>query len=297
MKALTVVVVCLMVVSAFAADIDTETDIDTEIPTTKPRKGKPVKPATVVGRRFGGTKVHYVPKGDPRARDPNPPRPKHVKQPREPRVIVEAEDATKWEFASPVLKAGAASVCAQRGGTCKDVSQCAGTTQSGLCPGAANIKCCFASGGGNPGSCLANYNAGAVVAKALQYQSTYQRNGVRYSQPNRQYGINARYADCSSYVTSILEDTGFDCLFRAGRYTGYMNPQIRARGGYSQVAKAGDLVMWGGHTGLVVKVCGNGSYQMTAMGNSGARVSPCLTPSQMASWGSGGWLGFWTPRP
>src|SRR5690349_4871055 len=53
-----------------------------------------------------------------------------------------------------------------------------------------------------------------------------------------------------------------------------------------------DLVMWGGHTGLVVKVCGNGSYQMTAMGNSGARVSPCLTPSQMASWGSGGWLGM-----
>jgi len=300
MKAVTVLVLALVVATAFAADADTETEDALEIPTKPPGKGKAVKPVKVVGKRYGGAKVHYVPKGDPRARDPNPPKRKHVK-PKEPRVIVEAEDATKWvrnEVSSlkSLLKAGAPSACSSKGGSCMDVAQCRGTTQSGLCPGAANIKCCFSSGA-NPGACLSNYNAGAVVAKALQYQSTYQRNGVRYSQPNRQYGINAKFSDCSSYVTSILEDTGFDCLFRAGRYTGYMNPQIRARGGYSQVAKAGDLVMWGGHTGIVTKVCGAGQYQMTAMGNSGARVTPCLTPSQMAAWGSGGWLGFWTPRP
>jgi hypothetical protein len=296
MKVVTVVVLCLVIASAFAADTDTDTDV--EIPTTRPRKGRPTKGVKVIGKRFGGgQRVHYVPKGSPLARNPNPPQPKPAK-PQEPRVIVEAEDVTRWneDRKAPLLKAGV-SPCQSQGGTCKDVGQCGGTTRSGLCPGPANIKCCFTGSAGNPGSCLANYDGSRVVAKALAYQSAYQSRGTKYSQSGRQYGISARLADCSSYVTSILEDTGYDCLFAAGRYTGYMNPQIRARGGYSQTAKAGDLVMWGGHTGIVVKVCGGGKYQMTAMGNSGARISPCLTPGQMASWGSGGWLGFWTPRP
>jgi len=40
---------------------------------------------------------------------------------------------------------GAVSVCAQRGGTCKDTSSgCGGGSfATGLCPGAANIKCCL----------------------------------------------------------------------------------------------------------------------------------------------------------
>ncbi len=50
------------------------------------------------------------------------------------------------------------------------------------------------------------------------YQATYKSRGVRYSQPNRQFGINAKYADCSSFVTSILTDIGMNCLFDAGRY-------------------------------------------------------------------------------
>jgi len=294
MKVATVFVLCLVVAAAFAAD--TDTDVDSEIPTKPPRKGKAVKPVTVIGKRFGGQKVHYVAKGDPRARNPFPPKPKRAK-PQEPKVIVEAEDVTRWNRpASPVLKSGV-SACQTQGGSCMDVSQCRGSTRSGLCPGAANIKCCFAGSGGNPGSCLSNYDNSKVLAKALQYQSTYQSRGTTYSQSSRQFGINARFADCSSYVTSILEDTGYDCLFAAGRYTQYMNTQIRARGGFSTTARAGDLIMWGGHTGIVTKDCGGGKYQMTAMGNSGARISPCLTLSQLNSWGSGGILGFWHPRP
>lgn len=33
------------------------------------------------------------------------------------------------------------------GGNCRWIDQCTGTTQSGLCPGPTNFKCCFPSGG------------------------------------------------------------------------------------------------------------------------------------------------------
>ena len=146
------------------------------------------------------------------------------------------------------------------------------------------------------GACLANYNGAAVAAKGTQYQTAYKARGTKYSQPNRQFGINAKFADCSSFVTSILADTGFNCLFAAGRYTAYMNEQIRARGGYKQTAKVGDLVMWGSHTGLIVKQCTATTWSMVAMGNSGAGRAECKTVDGLKGWGSGGWLGFWTPR-
>jgi len=296
MKALTVFMIVMIASTAWAAD--TDTDADTDIPAGKPRAGQTLKAAKVVGKRFGGQKVHYVPKGSPLARNPYPPKPKHHKKP-EPKVIVEAEDVTRWGADKPatpgVLKSGV-TACQSQGGVCKDVSTCAGNTQSGLCPGASNIKCCFSSGS-NAGSCLKGYDGSKVLAKAKEYQAAYQRAGTKYSQANRQFGINAKYADCSSYVTSILQDTGYDCLFAAGRYTSYMNQQIRPRGGYSTSANPGDIIMWGGHTGIVTQNCGGGKYAFTAMGNSGARISPCMTLSQAANWGSGGILGFWHPRP
>jgi hypothetical protein len=254
MKVATVFLLALVVASAFAAD----TDADTDIPTKRPRKGRATKPVKTIGKRYGGQKVHYVPKGDPRARNPNPPVPKPKKTP-EPKVIVDAEDVTRWD--PPVPKPGPI------------------------------LR------GANPAACLANYDGAKVLAKALAYQSAYQSRNTRYSQPNRQFGITAKFADCSSYVTSILADTGYNCLFAAGRYTAFMNQEIRKRGGYSTTARAGDIVMWGGHTGIVTKDCGGGRYQMTAMGNSGARISPCSTLQQLNAWGSGGILGFWHPRP
>ncbi len=54
-------------------------------------------------------------------------------------------------------------------------------------------------------------------AECSTYQATYKSRGVRYSQPRREFGINAKYADCSSFVTSILNDVGMNCLFAAGR--------------------------------------------------------------------------------
>ncbi|KAI9800263.1 MAG: hypothetical protein M1833_003377 [Piccolia ochrophora] len=41
--------------------------------------------------------------------------------------------------------------CGSSGGNCRWASQCSGTTQTGLCPGPADFKCCNPGGGSPPG--------------------------------------------------------------------------------------------------------------------------------------------------
>lgn len=266
-KLFAVLVLCAVVGSAVASVQDA--DAETDIPTTKPRKGKALKTARTFGRGYGNQKVVIVPKGDPRAQGPIA-APKPAKAPRNDRIIVEAEDTAATD-------AAAAAALATAPAPARPLLKAVAPTSAG--------------------SCLASYNGAAVGAKAAAYQTNYKSRGVKYSQPNRQFGITARFSDCSSFVTSILADTGFNCLFNAGRNTAYMNEQIRARGGYKQTAKVGDLVMWGSHTGLIVKVCSATTFSMVAMGNSGAGRAECKTVDGLKGWGSGGWLGFWTPRP
>lgn len=265
-KLFAILVLCAIASTAMAADADTEVDV----PTTRPRRGKPLVAARQVGKSFGNQKVVTVPKGDPRARGPVEAVAPAPKPAREPRVIVEAD------VAEPIVLAPAVAPAAV--------------------PVAAPSRLLKAVAPSTASACLRSWNGATAAAKAAAYQANYKSRGVRYSQPNRQFGITANYADCSSFVTSILNDIGMNCLFAAGRYTAYMNEQIRARGGYSQVAKVGDIVMWGSHTGMIVRVCAPGSYSMVAMGNSGAGRAECKTPAGLAAWGSGGWLGFWTPR-
>jgi len=273
-------ILAINAVHANEGESDTETQVEAEAeadvdrPAGKPRKGASLTAAKVPNKlRYGHhERVVYVPKGDPRAKDPNPPRPHHRHHRKEQRVVVEAEDVTRPEGEDHhhtrhqvgkmeqhmLLKAGAPS---------------------------------------SAGACLAHWNGATAAAKAKQYQANYKSRGVKYSQPYRQFGITAKYSDCSSFVTSILNDIGMDCLFAAGRNTMYMNSQIRTRGGYKQTAQVGDIVMWGGHTGMITEVCGNGRYTMTAMGLHGAGLAVCQTVTALKAWGSGGWLGFWTPRP
>lgn len=56
------------------------------------------------------------------------------------------------------------------GGNCRWTSQCSGTTQSGLCPGPSNFKCCTgsSSGGGNlPGlNSVQTGHARTIIARA-----------------------------------------------------------------------------------------------------------------------------------
>jgi len=296
MKFVAFLVVCIAVSSAWAADIDAD------LPHHKKKNSAPKYAVKVLPYRgYNHQKVVIVPKGDVRAYGPAPePVPfKHKRH--EHKTIVEAQDVTKPEKRALLLKAAAPSPCAQQGGSCGSPSACnvaGGRIQAGLCPGGVNSICCLRSSPqANPGACLQGYNGQKVADRAKAYQAEYARRHVTYSQPNRQFGFNAKYSDCSSFVTSILDDTGYLCLFRAGRYTAYMNARIKERGGYLQTAKVGDLVMWGGHTGLVTEVCDSTHYTMIAMGDSGAAIAKCKTVAQLKSWGSGGWLGFWTPRP
>jgi len=143
-------------------------------------------------------------------------------------------------------------------------------------------------------TCLANYNGKAVATRAVQYQQTYQKDHVVYNQAKRQFGLAAKFSDCSSFVNSILADTGFDCAFAlpTEKNTAYMNSVIAKRGSYKQTAIPGDLIMWGGHTGIVTEACGNNLYSMVAMGLHGAGSAKCLTTKALAGWGSGGSSAF-----
>jgi len=311
---LVVCAVALSAVHALRADADVEVEVD--VPTTPPRRGKPLKPARTLGPKYGNTqKVVIVPKGDPRAQaPPSPPKPV---QPQEPKVIVEADAVEPVvpqppttvevvDAASPTPFVPSIVTGGNGGGVVVPPTAPSGAGAGPFVPpiapaggaGAPSVpRPLLKNGAPNPGACLARYNGATAAARASTYQATYKSRGVRYSQPNRQFGINAKYADCSSFVTSILTDIGMNCLFDAGRYTAYMNKMIAARGGYSRTANVGDIVMWGSHTGMIVRVCSPGVYSMVAMGNSGAGRAECKTPSQLAAWGSGGWLGFWRPRP
>jgi len=106
-----------------------------------------------------------VPKGDPRA---HPPARRSPFSPFGRRSQPTTKSALPAGF-RPILSASG-SGCASMGGTCKLASQCTtGRTQSGLCPGAANVKCCLPaaaptpkpSGGVSPTPAPSSSNCGA----------------------------------------------------------------------------------------------------------------------------------------
>jgi len=172
----------------------------------------------------------------------------------------------------------------------------AAAASSAPAPAAALLK----AGAPSATNCMAKFNAAHFASVAAGLQSQWYRAGVRYeSDSRRQFGSAppVRVADCTSFGQSVLEAAGYGCLFgRAKANTRAMDPIMRARGGYHQVPKTGDIVMWSGHFGIVVQACPGGKVSMVAMGLSGCRVTGCITVASLKSWGSGQWYGFWTPR-
>lgn len=160
----------------------------------------------------------------------------------------------------------------------------------------------FAEVQGAGDACLAGWNsakANALGAAAAKMQASYKAQGIKYSQAQRSFGPrpSTKKSDCSGFVTSVLDSVGANCLFSSGRNTASMKPLMNARGGYHQVPLKGDIVMWGGHTGIITnKVCPKNTAELVAMGNSGCSATGCITVAAMKKWGSGGWLGFWTPK-
>lgn len=96
------------------------------------------------------------------------------------------------------------------GGSCKWTSQCSGTTQSGLCPGPANFKCCTAggsSGGTLPGlTSVQTRNARAIIARAkADFGSSQQKRAcyIAITTAFQESGIrilaNSNYPDSLNY--------------------------------------------------------------------------------------------------
>jgi peptidoglycan hydrolase-like protein with peptidoglycan-binding domain len=134
------------------------------------------------------------------------------------------------------------------------------------------------------------------VAKTII--NTYRKNNVKYSQTKRQFGADAKYSDCSATVATILNLANYGHLLKSTNTRG-MRAEIAAKGGEFRKdnPKPGDIMMWGGHVTLVVEVKNN-TVHFAHMGNSGARIgSARLTNNTLnieSTWGSGGFIGFWT---
>jgi len=150
--------------------------------------------------------------------------------------------------------------------------------------------------------CLQKFDAKAFAEKAVEYEKSYIRQKITYSQPNRSFGPNpkTKQNDCSGFVTSILDSLQYNCLWptTGTRNTRDMKTAMVQRGGFHQTPKIGDIVMWSGHTGIITARddCPKGKYELVAMGSHGAKTSGCQTIEKLKTWGSGTWLGFWTPH-
>lgn len=137
-----------------------------------------------------------------------------------------------------------------------------------------------------------------LVEVAKTIINTYRKNNVKYSQTKRQFGADAKYSDCSTTVATILNLANYSNLLKSTN-TRAMRAEITAKGGKFRKdnPKPGDIMMWGGHVTLVVEVKNN-IVHFAHMGNSGARIgSARLTNNTLnmeSTWGSGGFIGFWT---
>lgn len=145
---------------------------------------------------------------------------------------------------------------------------------------------------------VSNTTNKSIIDVANHVISTYKQNGVKYSQRNRQFGLSAKYADCSSTIHTILKESGCDDKLSSTN-TRAMRSEISSKGGKfrNNNPLPGDIMMWGGHVTLVTKV-ENGLVYFAHMGGSGPRIGRVrLNNGELKSentWGSGGFIGFWT---
>ncbi len=141
------------------------------------------------------------------------------------------------------------------------------------------------------------------VTAAKKVITNYIGHGTKYSKPNREFGLNVDYADCSSAVTTILRLAGQGDLF-TGDYTAKMREDIAGLDSNNTYRKdnpkPGDIMMWGGHVALVTEMK-NGKVYFAHMGLSGPKIGSVDLDSNNSlqsesTWGSGGFKGFWTPN-
>ena len=137
----------------------------------------------------------------------------------------------------------------------------------------------------------------SIVDVANKVIKQYKNNGTKYSQSNRQVGLNAKYADCSSTVSTIIELSGLKSKLSTTN-TRSMAKEIKSKGKFRKNDPlAGDIMMWGGHV-TIVTVVKNGFVYFAHMGGSGPRIGRVTLSrnklNKESTWGSGGFIGFWT---
>ncbi len=140
-----------------------------------------------------------------------------------------------------------------------------------------------------------------VVAAKLVV-ANYITNKTKYSQPNRKFGLDVDFADCSSTLTTILKQAGQEKIFK-GTNTAAMREEIAGKSANNTYRKdnplAGDIMMWGGHVTLVTEIK-DGKVYFATMGRSGASISGVKLDGNNSLqsesvYGGGGFKGFWTP--
>lgn len=137
-----------------------------------------------------------------------------------------------------------------------------------------------------------------LVENAKMIIETYRKNEVRYNQSKREFGLAAKFSDCSSAVSTILKISGMEGKLRSTN-TRSMREETSSKGGRFRKNNPlpGDLMMWGGHVALVTEVDEN-FVHFAHMGRSGARIGKVRMSGKIleseSTWGSGGFIGFWT---
>ena len=152
-----------------------------------------------------------------------------------------------------------------------------------------------------------------IAQTALEFKNTYTTNKTEYSQGQRQFGKDVDYADCASFVFSVLKEAGYGNLFTAANTSSIIANIKKIEGvdnkkdAFTMTPHKGDIMMWGGHVAIVTNVTKNG-VEFVGMGTHGVHqktiqltngsidMSNKSVVGTLNVYGHGGFLGFWSPE-
>jgi hypothetical protein len=202
-------------------------------------------------------------------------------------------------------------ICASIGGNCRDASTCLGTSQKGLCPGPNNIQCCVPAPS-SPGmlpnvpiaeatNCLQSFDPKVFVLKAGDFVAQWRATGVQHNSARRQFGFEGvKWADQASFVVSVLDSLGWGCVFATDKSLPSMIENMRIRGAFHEVPRAGDLAVWPSSIAIVDNVCDNATKASIAVFtiDQGAQSSGCIPLFELRRWPvtHDEFFGFWSPN-
>jgi len=162
-----------------------------------------------------------------------------------------------------------------------------------------------------------NFNAGANrISTAMKYLGKYTYNLGR---ENDGQFLEDKFLDCSEFVLRVLKESDPDIYKKLvttdkngyfNQNTATMQTQIGITNFRKTNPKVGDLIMWGGHVELILKVNGGSFTTIGAGGGTGAVVPRIMgmdrktgkynwlntSHKDIGTLGIGGYLGIWTPK-